>query len=80
MGSFTQVATYDGMSMSYVLDNTVDTSLVTGNIYRFKYRALNAIDYSDFSDITSAAMARLPTQANSPTKIVALSTQTTLAI
>jgi hypothetical protein len=36
--------------------------------------------YSDFSDVTSAAMAPLPDQANAPTKITWLSTNTSIAL
>jgi hypothetical protein len=46
--------------MSYIVDKAIDLTLTTGLIYRFKYIAFNAIGYSDYSDIASAAMARLP--------------------
>lgn len=70
MGAFTIDSNYNLMSQVYTLSQSIDTTLVTGNIYRFQYRAMNAIGYSDFSDITSVAMVDPPAQANAPTKIV----------
>jgi hypothetical protein len=49
-------------------------------IYRFRTRAQNALGFSDYSEVLSVAMADLPDQANTPTKITALSSNTSLAI
>ena len=53
---------------------------MTGLIYRFNVRAHNVKGFSDYSEITSAALANLPDQAATPAKINALSTTTSIAI
>lgn len=79
MGSFINITAYAG-SASYTFDKAVDTSLVTGLTYRFRLRAHNSKGYSDYTSIISAALADLPDQASQPTKIKALSSNTSIAI
>jgi len=44
--TYTKVASYDGLSMQFVLDNSAETSFATGQIYRFSFSATNIIGRS----------------------------------
>ena len=39
---------YDGHSLSYIIDQTIEStlSLISGKIYRLRYKAVNAIGSS----------------------------------
>ena len=78
MGAFIKVTNYIA-SQTYTLDSAIDSTLIAGKIYRFYTLALNAKGYSDPSSIVSASMVNLPDKANTPTKIMSLSTSNTLA-
>ena len=60
LGEFAKVESYDGKATSFAIDNQVESSLVSGKIYRIKYLAHNEMGDSLFSDTVSAAMADLP--------------------
>jgi len=62
------------------LDQVLDSGLVVGKIYRFKVRSHNVKGYSEFSPVASAAFADLPDKPAQPTKILYLSTKTSIAI
>ena len=52
---------YDKLSSSYTFDQTTtDPYLVTGEIYVFRFRARNAIGYSDWSTYLKSAMVAVP--------------------
>lgn len=63
-----------------MIDRNVETSLVSGKIYRIKYRAVNEIGPGAFSGINSIAMADVPPQVSMPTKNTVLSTSTTIVL
>ena len=48
--------------------------------YRFYYRAVNDVGASDPTNTTSVALASPPAKANSPTKILSLSTPEKIVI
>jgi len=79
-GTFTTIGAYDGISQTYTLDQGVDGTLVTGRTYRVQYRAVNAIGNSEYSEVAYAAMARLPAQAATPTKVSAHYSKTWMLI
>jgi len=58
--SFSKVTSYTGMETSFVIDRAIETSLISGKVYRLKYRAINEIGAGDFSGVTSIAMANKP--------------------
>ena len=76
LGIFQPVNSYGGASRGFTIEQSSEAFLVTGLIYRVKSLAVNEVGPSDFSAATSIALADLPSQANAPAKIVALSTQT----
>lgn len=78
--AFTQVTSYMGMETNFVIDRAIETSLISGRIYRMKYRAVNEIGAGDFSGVSSIALADKPAQASQPTKILSLSTQSKIVL
>lgn len=66
--------------MAYTVDNTVTTSLVSGKIYKFKFRAINAIGNSEDSTISRFAMADLPSAPTKPTKDLSKSTKNSVFV
>jgi hypothetical protein len=79
-GSYQIINGYDGLSSSIILDQVLDTGLVIGKVYRFKVRSHNVKGYSEFSPVASAAYADHPDKPAQPTKILSLSTKTSIAI
>jgi hypothetical protein len=71
---------YDGLSQSFVIELTTETTLVQGKVYRIKYLVKNEMGSSEFSDLISAAFSDLPSQPNAPTKNILLSTVNRLVI
>jgi hypothetical protein len=41
--SYNEISSYDGSSREFVLDNTVETTYISGTIYRFIFSATNEI-------------------------------------
>lgn len=80
LGDFTQVTRYSGLETSFTIDNMQETALVSGRIFRLKYRAVNEINSSEYSDIVSVAMAGVPGKAEGVGKISSLSSNSTLTI
>ena len=71
---------YSGLETSFTIDNTQETALISGRIFRLKYRAVNEINSSEYSDIVSVAMAGGPGKAEGVGKIRELSSNNTLTI
>jgi hypothetical protein len=65
--------------MAHTLTFAAD-AIVTGKIYSFQFRALNAKGYSEFSEILSVATAAPPVKANTPTVDYSKSSKTSLFI
>lgn len=80
LSTFVKVVSYTGLETSFVIDKGTETSLVSGKVYRLKYRAKNEIGLGDFSGITSIAMADKPSQVAIPTKNLSLSTQNQIVL
>lgn len=59
-GDFTEVASYDGSSLSPTIDNTVETALVSGGLYRFKLSAVNEIGEGELSNEIRIGLGGLP--------------------
>lgn len=62
---FTQVTTYDGVSLQHTLTFALD-SITTGEIYSFKFRAKNSKGYSEFSNILAVAAVDPPDKPTAP--------------
>lgn len=73
------MTSYD-QSLAFVIDKSVETSLVTGLTYRIKLRAVNVIGTGDFSDVVEIALVNPPAKPNSPLKIDALSTDSKMTV
>lgn len=84
LGTFTKLTGYNGLAPSFKIDRTTgateEKALVSGRVFRLKYKAINEINSSEFSDIVSVAMANAPAKPATPSKIISLSTSTTLVI
>jgi hypothetical protein len=57
---FTPVASYLGQLMTFTLDNTIETSFLTGSIYRFYLTAQNSLGESIPSNTVRIALDYLP--------------------
>ena len=66
--SWTIVTNYvtNSLTMTHTV-STTDNGLIAGTVYYFKWRAMNAFGYSDYSDIMSAAAVDPPATASTPT-------------
>jgi hypothetical protein len=67
------------LAMTHTL-TFADDAIVTGKIYSFKFRALNAKGFSDYSEILSVATTAPPVKANIPTVDYTRSSRTSLYI
>jgi len=65
--TYTQVSSYlvNSFEMSHTLQTGVD-SIVSGNIYGFKWRCYNLMGYSDWSETFYAAAAEKPAKPATP--------------
>lgn len=73
------MTSYDGISPFITLTQLVD-SLVTGQIYRVRMRAKNAIGWGDYSPDLVSAVTGPPLTPSAPTIDHNLSTKTSIAI
>ena len=78
--AFAVVTSYDAVSSSHTL--TVDhDGLVTGTVYRLRYRARNAIGWGGYSPILlSAAFIGPPAQPSAPTRLDSASDKTQITV
>jgi hypothetical protein len=70
---FRKVDSYDGQSLIFTVDATAE-SLTTGLIYSLKYRSLNRVGFSDYSDVLRVALAdrvQAPTNLNFDVQLAA---------
>ena len=74
-GDFFSVTGGDSQGYSMQRTFTISSNIVKGYIYRFKYRVLNQIGLSDFSDITYILAANVPQKPSTPTYIFSNSSQ-----
>jgi hypothetical protein len=58
--AFAKLESYTGVQTTFTIDQAIETSMVSGRVYRLKYRAVNEIGAGDFSSVTSIAMADKP--------------------
>lgn len=64
--NFNPIGTYNGNDITYTLDNTVETSFLTGTKYRFKVSAINDIGEGPTSNEIRIVLAGLPDKPNPP--------------
>lgn len=81
ISTFSKLATYsytvDGLSFS--VDATAN-SLTAGTLYRFQFRAKNAMGYSDFSDSVRFGLGPLPDTPNAPTRYTSGNSDTSIGV
>ena len=75
LGEFQEVHSYDGYSVAFTVQSAAEAWLVPGLVYRVKFRAVNEIGASDWTAMTSVALADLPGPPAPPSKIPALSSE-----
>jgi hypothetical protein len=73
-----QVTSYTSNSLTHTLTTTTD-SLVTGTIYSFRFRAVNAIGNSEYSDTVRYAVVDPPAAPALPTVMQAQTSTTQIA-
>ena len=78
-GSHSLVSTYTDNSLAHTLTLAAN-SLVAGQYYRYKIRAINAAGYSDFSEELRVALSELPDQPSAPSKDDSLSSSSTIMV
>jgi len=76
--TYSNVTSYDGISPMMTLTKLVD-SIVTGQIYRFRFRAFNIIGWGEYSTDLIAAVTSVPSQPLQPVRDQLLSTKTSIA-
>ena len=79
--AFAAVVSYD--KTSFFMHHTVTYALdgiVTGRIYRFRFRASNSKGYSDYSELLSVAANSPPVKANTPLVDYSLSSRTSIFV
>lgn len=77
--NYYDVTSYDGVSPQWTLDSLVDT-LTTGQIYRFRMRARNAVGFGAFSSDLIADLTPPPSTPAAPERNEFLSTTTSITI
>ena len=75
--SFTNMASYDGISPAYAA-STASDGLQPGKTYRFKSRAKNVIGYSPFSVEAYIAFGDVPNKPDAPTRVTSSLTSITV--
>lgn len=60
LADFDEVTSYLGTTMSFTLDNTVETTFVTGGKYRFYVTVENSLGESEPSNTIRVALGELP--------------------
>jgi hypothetical protein len=75
----TKVTSYGGALLTHELDKTVD-SLVTGKIYKIKFRAINVLGNSEDSAVVRYSLVDQPAMPSAPTVIYASSNETQIAV
>lgn len=71
---------YDGIAMEFTLDNTIETSFISGTKYRFRLSATNSIGEGEMSNSATVALADAAPQPAAPTLVLEKSTKTSLYI
>ena len=74
------VESYDGIAMEFTLDNSIETSFISGTKYRFRLSATNSIGEGEMSNSVTVAMADAAPQPAAPTLVLEKSTKTSLYI
>jgi len=77
--AYSKVTSYAGSTLTHTLTAGSD-SLVSGTTYGFKFRAGNAIGYSEYSSEVRFAAASLPAQPAAPTKSLTASSKTSITV
>jgi hypothetical protein len=76
--TYTVITNYDGQAEMFELDTFRD-SLVSGQIYRLRYRARNSIGWGEYSADLLSAITDVPQQPAAPVRIDSLSSKTSIA-
>ena len=74
------VSSYDAASMEFTLDNTVETSFISGSKYRFRLSATNTIGEGELSNSVTIALAENALQPAAPTRDLTRSRQSAMYI
>lgn len=78
--SFTEIASYGGSDMTFVVTQANEASMATGTAYRFRFTAENTLAEGPPSDIVSFALGALPSKPSAPTLDRDRSTETSLYV
>ena len=78
--NFEEINSYLGSDTEFVIDQSVETTMVLGRSYRFYITAENTLDQGPASDLTTVALGSLPSEPSSPQLNRDLSTQESLYV
>lgn len=71
----TQVTSYTDNALTYTLTASTE-GMVLGKIYKFRFRATNIIDNSEYSDIVRFGLIEPPAAPSAPTVMLAITNTT----
>jgi hypothetical protein len=75
----TKLVTYLGAALTHELDKNFDP-IVTGKIYKIKFRAINILGNSEDSGVVRYALVDQPVLPSAPTVIYSSSNETQIAV
>lgn len=79
--TYNKITTYDGISSTHTLYTTVPSDGISqGQIYKFKYRAVNSYGESDYSDEVDGGISSFPATPSAPTKLQSESGETFITL
>ena len=78
---FSSVASYEkeSLAMAHTLTYASD-NIITGKVYRFRFKAFNSKGFSDYSEILSVAATSVPAKPLSPQVDYSFSSETTIYV
>ena len=69
-----------GTSNSLETTYTIQTGIIAGTMYRFRYRSKNSNGFSAFSPVTYITAAAVPSRPPAPTFVTATATSITISV
>lgn len=79
--NFTPMSTYSYAVNGFTFSvDSIANNLTTGTLYRFRFRSMNAMGYSDYSDTARFGLGPLPTAPGIPTRATVGNSDTSIGV
>jgi hypothetical protein len=78
--NWSPVGSYNGKDLTFILDQSTETTFSTGTKYRFRISAVNDIGEGEPSNSVRIALAELPDEPDAPMIDITKSTKTSLYV